>query len=191
MLSRGDGPFPVLKKINDNAYVLDIPQEYGDNSTFNVSGLSLFDASMNELNLRTNSFQEREFDTNQGGQEESKEDIARTPRDNLQGPLTRGKLKRLEADMRKRLKPSKISQHLRPQRKRFVKDFSTRAVTLNEIVKKKSQERVFQALKERLTRAPILALSKFSKSFEFEYDIDKRIFTVILHASNKLKLTIV
>ncbi|RDY09222.1 hypothetical protein CR513_06447, partial [Mucuna pruriens] len=33
-----------------------------------------------------------------------------------------------------------------------------------------SQERVFQALKERPTQASILALSKFPKSFELEYD---------------------
>ncbi|RDY03779.1 hypothetical protein CR513_12597, partial [Mucuna pruriens] len=29
LLPRGIGIFPILKKINDNAYVLDVPQEYG------------------------------------------------------------------------------------------------------------------------------------------------------------------
>ncbi|RDX89632.1 hypothetical protein CR513_28616, partial [Mucuna pruriens] len=36
-------PFLVIRKINDNAYVLDMPQEYGDSCTFNISDLSHFD----------------------------------------------------------------------------------------------------------------------------------------------------
>ncbi|RDX73521.1 hypothetical protein CR513_46863, partial [Mucuna pruriens] len=64
LLTRGVGPFLVLKQINDNAYVLDMPREFGGSCTFNVSDLSLFDASLDNPNLRTNSFQEGEFDTN-------------------------------------------------------------------------------------------------------------------------------
>jgi len=32
----GDGPFQMLKKINNNAYQLDLPKEYGVYTTFNV-----------------------------------------------------------------------------------------------------------------------------------------------------------
>ena len=42
--SRGDRPFQVLEKINDNAYKWDLPGEYDNISvTFNVVDLSLFD----------------------------------------------------------------------------------------------------------------------------------------------------
>ena len=61
--------------------------------------------------------------------------------------------------------------------RRFVKDFSIIASLLNDIVKenvefrwKSEQEKAFNILKEKLTNAPILALPKFSKSFEIECD---------------------
>ena len=61
--------------------------------------------------------------------------------------------------------------------RRFVKDFSTLAAPLNEVIKKnvvfkwgEKQEEAFNALKQKLTNAPILALPNFSKSFEIECD---------------------
>ncbi|OMO51981.1 reverse transcriptase [Corchorus capsularis] len=57
LLPRGDGPFQVLERINNNAYKLDLPSEYGNvSATFNVSDLSLFDS---DADLRTNPFQGR------------------------------------------------------------------------------------------------------------------------------------
>ena len=61
--------------------------------------------------------------------------------------------------------------------RRFVKDFSTLAAPLNEVLKKnvgfkwgEKQEEAFNVLKEKLTNAPILALPNFAKSFELECD---------------------
>ncbi|KAH9698149.1 Endonuclease [Citrus sinensis] len=55
LLPRGDGPFQVLERINDNAYKLDLPGEYNVSATFNVSDLSPFDVG---VDLRTNPLQE-------------------------------------------------------------------------------------------------------------------------------------
>ncbi|XP_048627208.1 uncharacterized protein LOC125595466 [Brassica napus] len=61
--------------------------------------------------------------------------------------------------------------------KRFVRDFSTVAAPLTEVIKKSvgftwgpTQEDAFQMLKEKLTSAPLLALPDFSKTFEIECD---------------------
>ncbi|KAH9704886.1 hypothetical protein KPL70_011644 [Citrus sinensis] len=55
LLPRGDGPFQVLERINDNAYKLDFPGEYNVSATFNVSDLSPFDVGHD---LRINPLQE-------------------------------------------------------------------------------------------------------------------------------------
>ena len=59
---RGDGPFQVLERINDNAYKLDLPCEYNISATFNVSNLSPSDVGDDS---RMNPFEERGNDENQ------------------------------------------------------------------------------------------------------------------------------
>ena len=61
--------------------------------------------------------------------------------------------------------------------RRFVRDFSTLAAPLNELTKKgiafewgESQEHAFQELKKCLTKAPLLILPNFTKTFEIECD---------------------
>jgi hypothetical protein len=58
-----------------------------------------------------------------------------------------------------------------------VKDFSSIAVPLTEVLKKsigfkwgEEQEKAFQLLKDKLTNAPLLALPDFTKTFEIECD---------------------
>ncbi|KAK8652109.1 hypothetical protein V6N13_061133 [Hibiscus sabdariffa] len=55
MIPRGEGPFQVVKKINDNAYQLDLPGEFNVSATFNVVDLSPYDG---DDNLGTNRFKE-------------------------------------------------------------------------------------------------------------------------------------
>ncbi|KAK1681414.1 hypothetical protein QYE76_042262 [Lolium multiflorum] len=51
---RGDGPFKVLKRINNNAYVIDIPtSKYLVNNTFNISDLSPYHGEEEEQESRT------------------------------------------------------------------------------------------------------------------------------------------
>jgi len=58
LMPRGDGPFQVLAKINDNAYKIDLPGEYNVSNTFNVSNLSLYDADNELRGLRPKAFKE-------------------------------------------------------------------------------------------------------------------------------------
>ncbi|XP_059283567.1 uncharacterized protein LOC132037124 [Lycium ferocissimum] len=65
LMPRGDGPFEELERLNENAYKIDLHPEYQVHNTFNVCNLSPMDVDDGDpLNLRKNSFQEGEHDTN-------------------------------------------------------------------------------------------------------------------------------
>ena len=82
---RGNGPFQVLERINDNAYKLDLPGEYNISATFNVSDLSPFDVGDDS---RTNPFEERGNDENQ--------QAFKDPLHVLAGPITKARSKKIK-----------------------------------------------------------------------------------------------
>jgi hypothetical protein len=85
MISRKDGHFQIIKRVNDNAYKIDLLGEYNVSATFNVSDIYLFDVGDDS---RTNSFEERGNDT-----------IQATPRDLLEilgGLVTKFRTKRFK-----------------------------------------------------------------------------------------------
>ena len=92
-MPRGDGPFQVLKRINDNAYELDMPDTYLGSHTFNINGLTPFFVGLQ--NSWSNSLQLGEYDGDQDQEEveakveEAQEDISLPQR------LTRSKFKEL------------------------------------------------------------------------------------------------
>jgi hypothetical protein len=79
------GPFKVLTKINDNAYILDLPAEFGVSTSFNVADLKLYAGEDDELPSRTTSVQEGEDD----------EDITDQVPPPPLGPVTRARAREL------------------------------------------------------------------------------------------------
>jgi hypothetical protein len=56
------GPFKILTKINDNAYKLEFPPEFGVSPSFNISDLRPYLGEEDEMPSRTTSMQEGEDD---------------------------------------------------------------------------------------------------------------------------------
>jgi hypothetical protein len=88
LLPRGDGPFQVVERINDNAYKL----EYGVSASFNVADLSPFDVGDD---LRANPSQVGENDASQGAGHANHThgngaEFAQDPLSLPSGPITSG-----------------------------------------------------------------------------------------------------
>jgi hypothetical protein len=62
LMPRAAGPFKILSKINANAYILDLPTEFGVSTSFNVADLKLYAGEDEELPSRTTSVHEGEDD---------------------------------------------------------------------------------------------------------------------------------
>jgi hypothetical protein len=62
LMSRADGPFKILEKINDNACKLELPLEFGVSPTFNISDLRPYLGEEDEVPSRTTSIQKGEDD---------------------------------------------------------------------------------------------------------------------------------
>ena len=90
LMPRAAGPYKVIEKINDNAYKLESPTEFGVSPSFNISDLKPYLGEKDNFESRTSPIQEGEDD----------EDI--TPLDaqddpplDIQGPITRARARQL------------------------------------------------------------------------------------------------
>ncbi|KAK6139092.1 hypothetical protein DH2020_027172 [Rehmannia glutinosa] len=93
---RGDGPFQVIAKINDNAYKIDLPGEYNVSATFNVSDLSPFNA---ESDSRTNPFEEEGTMKEEGNDEGHPAVTTQGNKEPMMihgGPITRSRAKQIK-----------------------------------------------------------------------------------------------
>jgi hypothetical protein len=64
LMPRAEGPFEVLERVNDNAYKIDLPGDYGVSATFNVADLAPYHPDLSLPDLRIKSLQQGEDDGN-------------------------------------------------------------------------------------------------------------------------------
>jgi hypothetical protein len=84
---RANGPFKVLRNINENAYKLDLPVDFGVSPTFNITDLKPYLGKEDELESRTTEMQEGEDDVDINTSDTS------TPTHNqISGPITRARV---------------------------------------------------------------------------------------------------
>jgi hypothetical protein len=103
LMPHAAGTFKVLTKINDNAYILDLPAEFGVSTSFNVADLKRYAGEDEELPSRTTLVQEGEDD--EGTMRTSTPAAPQAPPvtpppqaptvDHLVGPITRARAREL------------------------------------------------------------------------------------------------
>ena len=90
-MPRADGPFKVLEKINDNAYKLELPADFGVSPTFNIADLKPYLREEDELESRTTQMQEGEDDEDIPTMDTTAPTHKTYAQPVLQGPLTRAR----------------------------------------------------------------------------------------------------
>ena len=97
LMPRADGPFKILEKINDNAYKLELPPEFGVSPTFNISDLKPYLGEEDVLESRMTPIQEGEDD-----EDITPMDIQEVPPldiQTIQGPITRARARQLNLEV--------------------------------------------------------------------------------------------
>jgi len=59
LYARGASPFKIFKKLGSNAYIMDLPSDYGISTTFNVSDLIKYKES---ISIFSDLFEPNSFD---------------------------------------------------------------------------------------------------------------------------------
>jgi hypothetical protein len=91
-----DGPFKVIEKVNDNAYKLELPADFGTvSSTFNNADLNPYFGQEDEIASRKTSIQEAEHDKDIP----SIDTPAAPTTEHIQGPITRVCAKKLNYEV--------------------------------------------------------------------------------------------
>jgi hypothetical protein len=88
LLPRADGPFKVLERINDNAYKLELPTDFGVSPTFNITDLKPYLGEEDEFESRMTQMQE-------GKDDEDISSIDTTTPTAQQGAMTRAQARQL------------------------------------------------------------------------------------------------
>jgi len=94
LMPRADGPFKITEKINDNAYKLELPPEFGVSPTFNISDLKPYLGEEDMLESRTTPIQEGEDD-----EDITPLDARNIPSVDIQGPITRARARQLNLEV--------------------------------------------------------------------------------------------
>jgi hypothetical protein len=90
LMPRVDGLFKVLEKINENAYKLDVPANFGVSPTFNIADLKPYLGEEDKLESRRTKMQEGEDD------EDINTSNTSTPTHNqISGPITQARARQL------------------------------------------------------------------------------------------------
>jgi hypothetical protein len=93
LMPRADGPFKIIKKINDNAYKVELPSKFGVSYIFNISDLRLYSGEEDALESRTTSIQEGE------DEEDITPSDAHNPPLDTQDPITRARAQQLNLEV--------------------------------------------------------------------------------------------
>jgi hypothetical protein len=84
----------IIEKINDNAYKLELPPEFEVSPTFNIADLKPYLGEEDEIESRMTSFQEGEDD-----EDITPSDAPADPPTNMQGPMTRARMRQLNLEV--------------------------------------------------------------------------------------------
>ena len=90
LMPRAAGPFKILEKINDNAYKLELPQDFGVSPTFNISDLWPYLGEEDKVESWMTPIQEGEDD-----EDISSLDANNVPLLDVQDPITRARARQL------------------------------------------------------------------------------------------------